>query len=89
MAKTREVTAGVRVGGQIQVKKFDIQAEYEYQASKVITLEEGDDENQIIDDTLDEIKKKLLEPKRQQDFEDLWKQRLSNEKAKKLGDARG
>jgi hypothetical protein len=83
MPKVKEVEAGFCVGGQIQVKKFDIQATYEYSASKRIELEDGDDPDEVINDTIDGLKKKLLEPKGQEDFESLWEQRLKNEKSKK------
>lgn len=80
MAEVREVEVGYKLGGQIQVKKFDIQSTYEYSVSKRLALAPGEDPDEVIEETLDELREKILEPKGQAEFEALWEQRLKNEK---------
>lgn len=75
MAKVTEVEVGYRVGGKIQVKKFDIQSDYEYAASKHAELEKGDEPDEVIEELLSSIKH-LIDPPAQKDFEDLWKVRV-------------
>lgn len=78
MAKVKEVTAEFSIGGQVQVKKFDIQSTYEYRAAKTAVLEKDDDPDVVVIELTDSLKT-LLEPQAQQDFEDLWDQRLASE----------
>jgi hypothetical protein len=75
MAEVTEVEVGYRVGGKVQVKKFDIQSDYEYAASKRAALEEGDDPDEVVQELLDGIKD-LIDPPAQKDFDDLWDVRV-------------
>ena len=75
MAEVREVEVGYKVGGKVQVKKFDIQSDYEYYAAQTVTLDPDDNEYEEIDRRLLALKEQL-DPMAQADFDELWKQRV-------------
>jgi hypothetical protein len=74
--KVKEVEAGFRIGGKVQVKKFDISSDYEYSASQRAELDPDDDPAEAIISLTDDLKA-LLEPQAQADFDSLWGQRVN------------
>lgn len=74
MARVSEVRASYSVGGKIQVVDFKINSSYNFAASEVIELEDGDDPDEVRDASVAKLKK-VLDPLAQAEFEDLMKQR--------------